>query len=260
MSNSEAYIAGRNKRADWLALRERLIRGDEDAWVAAFADFFKTRLELRYLHPIKLLQQHGTLQGEGFSIAAIQCSLIEFLESTAKGLRKRCINPSWIFQRPPSEKRSFPMACKISDLWSLILAAHPCAAGNAEYFSVSLNYRYIAKGQKLRPYEYSNSKELFVAFLRTREPFSETFNEDDTARDFYTSVRCGLLHEARTKNGWKVWAGSEEGPVANVPSKTLYRDGFQSALLQYIQHYGIILQEDAAYKCAFIRKFDALCE
>lgn len=208
MSNSEAYIAGRNKRADWLALRERLIRGDEDAWVAAFADFFKTRLELRYLHPIKLLQQHGTLQGEGFSIAAIQCSLIEFLESTAKGL----------------------------------------------------NYRYIAKGQKLRPYEYSNSKELFVAFLRTREPFSETFNEDDTARDFYTSVRCGLLHEARTKNGWKVWAGSEEGPVANVPSKTLYRDGFQSALLQYIQHYGIILQEDAAYKCAFIRKFDALCE
>lgn len=208
MSNSEAYIAGWKKRADWLALRERLIRGDEDAWVAAFADFFKTRLELRYLHPIRLLQQHGTFQGEGFSIAAIQCSLIEFLESTAQGL----------------------------------------------------NYRYIEKGQQLGPYEYSKSKELFVAFLRTREPFSETFNEDDTARDFYTSVRCGLLHEARTKNGWKVWAGSEDGPVANVPSKTLYRDGFQSALLQYIQHYGIILQEDAAYKCAFIRKFDALCE
>jgi hypothetical protein len=36
-------------------------------------------------------------------------------------------------------KRGFLMAHKISGLLPLILAARPCAAGNAEYFSVSLN-------------------------------------------------------------------------------------------------------------------------
>ena len=37
------------------------------------------------------------------------------------------------------------MAHKISSLQPLILAARPCAAGNAEYFSVSLRVRYEPK-------------------------------------------------------------------------------------------------------------------
>ena len=45
---------------------------------------------------------------------------------------KRSINPSWISERPPPEKRGFPVAHKISDLPSLILAVRPCTAGNAE--------------------------------------------------------------------------------------------------------------------------------
>ena len=54
-------------------------------------------------------------------------------------------------------------------------------------------------------YEYSSSSDIFISFLTNRMPFKDEFNKDQ-ARDFYISVRCGLLHEARTKNGWTIWA------------------------------------------------------
>jgi len=60
-------------------------------WETAFAEYFHGRLSARYLDPIKVLQDNGTLQGEGFSIAAIQCSLIEFLESTVQGKSYRLL-------------------------------------------------------------------------------------------------------------------------------------------------------------------------
>lgn len=97
-----------------------------------------------------------------------------------------------------------------------------------------------------------------MAFLRDRKPFSLTFS-DTTARDFYAGVRCGLLHEARTKNGWKVWAGTSIGQIADPAKRIVYRDGFQAGLLSYIKEYGTALQADAALQSAFIRKFDDLC-
>jgi hypothetical protein len=84
-------IAGWKTSTDWQALRPRLSAGDFDAWREAFEDFYVTRLSLRYLHPIEVLQQNGTCQGEGFSIVAIQCSLIEFLESTEQGKNYRYV-------------------------------------------------------------------------------------------------------------------------------------------------------------------------
>ncbi len=62
-------------------------------------------------------------------------------------------------------------------------------------------------------YEYSGSKDLYVNFLRTASIFKNNFfsigeNGDivaDTpfnAEQFYSDVRCGLLHEARTKGRW----------------------------------------------------------
>lgn len=83
------HIAGWKTSADWQALRARLMAGVADSWHEAFTDFYETRLSLRYLHPIKTLQDNGTFQGEGFAIVAIQCSLIEFLESTEQGMNYR---------------------------------------------------------------------------------------------------------------------------------------------------------------------------
>lgn len=207
MSNGrDNFIAGWKTPADWNAMRARLMKNDAGTWREAFSDYFETRLNLRYLHPIQVLQDNGTFQGEGFSIVAIQCSLIEFLESTAQGT----------------------------------------------------NYHYLRRGEALRAYEYASSQDVFVAFLRNRMPFSATFNEA-SAQDFYVGVRCGLLHEARTKNGWRIWAEGPVGIVADVPGRIVYRNNFQVALLGYIKAYGERLEGDQDLQQGFIRKFDNLC-
>lgn len=207
MSNDrEAYIAGKRTSADWYALRDTLSVGVPAGWNKAFTEFFEARLALRYLHPIKVLQDYGSSEGEGFSIVAIQCSLIEFLESTTQGK----------------------------------------------------NYRYVRRPEDLGAYEYSSSQSVFVSFLRDQAPFSGTFNEA-AAKDFYASVRCGLLHEARTKNGWRIQAKSSQGEIASPANRIVYRNNFQDALLMYIQSYGAKLPHEKPLQEAFIRKFNGLC-
>jgi hypothetical protein len=201
----ENYIAGWNTAEDWYALRDRLVVGQPHGWQQAFVEFFEARLNLRYLNPIKVLQENGTFQGEGFSIVAIQCSLIELLESAAQGT----------------------------------------------------NYRF-ARGEKLGAYEYSSSQAAFISFLTERAPFSRTFNAA-SALDFYVGVRCGVLHEARTKNGWRIWAEGPPGTIALPDERIVYRNNFQVGLLTYIGSYGERLPHEAALQEAFIRKFDALC-
>jgi hypothetical protein len=201
------FIAGFWTCDDWRRLKLRLtVSGPGSAWDEAFREFLLQRLELRYLNPIRLLQDHGTFQGEGFSIMAIQCSLIEFLESTMTGV----------------------------------------------------NYRHLASGGRLGPYEYSSSSRLFVNFLTLREPFSQCFDEP-LARSFYSGVRCGLLHEATTKDGWRIWANDEMGRIIEPERKIVYRDHFQAALLQLIDNYGKAISSDQALQQAFIRRFDGVC-
>jgi len=204
--NNEYYIAGNKTPADWIAFRERLINErTKDLWREAFEEYFIKRLELRYLHPIKILQDNGTFAGEGFSIMAILCSLIEFLESTYQG--------------------------KI--------------------------YKYIRKGQLLGANEYSSSKEMFISFLKNRKPFISTFDEN-LAKEFYENIRCGLLHEASTKGGWRIWATNNNGLLINKDSKIVYRNNFEIAIREYTEGYGRELQDSPERQEAFIIKFNDL--
>lgn len=200
-------IFGRKTAADWFTARQALVVGQANGWQDAFVDFFRERLTHRYLEPIAALQAFGESRGEGFSIVAIQCSLVEFLESAVQGV----------------------------------------------------NYRYVPRGQPLGLHEYSASRDIFVSFLSNRAPFSATFNVA-SAEDFYASVRCGLLHEARTKNGWRIWAKDASDAVADTTRKILFRDNFQASLLAYLNAYELQLQHDEALQRAFIRKLDHLCQ
>ena len=203
----DIHIAGALTTDDWRAFRPTLVSGDKAVWQKAFTDYFDTRLRLRYLDPIRVLQDNGTFQGEGFSIAAIQCSIVEFLESTLQGK----------------------------------------------------SYRFVRRGgPPLGIYEYSSSSEIFISFLVNRSPFKNDFDED-RARDFYVNVRCGLLHEARTKNGWTIWAKDATGHIIDANNKIMYRNDFQSGLLAYVDWYKQALTSDTAVQEAFIRKFDSLC-
>ena len=139
---------------------------------------------------------------------AIQCSLIEFLESTVQGK----------------------------------------------------SYRLLVKGAPpIGQYEYCRSGEMFESFLMTRAPFSNEFNKD-VAHDFYEGVRCGLLHEARTKNGWVI-SGQHGGRIIEITGdqKAVYRNDFQDALLEFIEWYKTALSSDSVIQAAFIRNFDSLC-
>jgi hypothetical protein len=150
---------------------------------------------------------NGLRQGEGFSIVAIQCSLIEFLESTVQG-------KSYIYSRN----------------------------GNPPV------------GQ----YKYSNSALMFESFLANRTPFNGEFTQQQ-AHDFYVSVRCGVLHEARTKNGWTIRARSKTGRIIDSNLRIVYRDNFQTALGKFVKWYKNELPSNVGLQEALLRKFDSLC-
>ncbi len=205
---NDPVISGSLRASDWVRFKAALhVDGDPARWEEAFRLYYSQRLELRYLHPIKLLQDHGTYQGEGFSIVAIQCSLLEFLAATLEGK----------------------------------------------------SYRFMRKGQTLNPVtEYSKSSEIFIRFLISAEPFRRHF-DIASAADFYENIRCGILHEASTKNGWTITAKSSSGNIIDAVSKVVYRDNFQTALLAFVEDYGRRLPKEAALQSAFLRKLDSLC-
>lgn len=207
-SPKDVQIAGKKTVGDWGICRSKIDGSvDPESWKTAYEYFFKARLQSRYFGPIGILQKSRDLAGEGFSIAAIQCSLIEFLGSIVEGK----------------------------------------------------SYRFRRRGDPAPgPDEYSDSKDMFVRFLSTAIPFNKVFDKS-LALDFYEGVRCGLLHEARPKKGWRIKAGTRAGPILDAAAKVVYRDGMQRAFDEFAEWYGSALLTDKALQEAFIRKFDSLC-
>lgn len=203
-------IAGLKTIADWNNLKLELSDfNNSEVWRVAYQDYYYTRLKHRYLNPIGSIVDDGTYSGEGFSIMAIICSLIEFLESTWQGT----------------------------------------------------NYRMFRKGDApLTANEYSGSSKIFTDFLTLRQPFSSHFNAT-LAEEFYKCVRCGLLHEARTKGRWTISAFSVNNQIVNDTTDEimLYRDAFLSGINNFISQFEHELINSNDRKAAFIRKFDNLC-
>jgi hypothetical protein len=206
-------IAGTNTDKQWMALKNRLqSKPSRRLWASAFCRFYRMRIDTRYLHPIASIQQHDLQQGEGFAIAALFCSLIEFLES--------------------------------------------CERGD--------NFHFICKSKyKLQPHEYSErqASSYFKNFLKTRTPFN-TLIPSTLVDSFYQDVRCGLLHEARTKGGWHISTAPSKGILISQKDGkiTLYRNQLIPALETYFLNYRSRLLVDLATQEAFIRKFDHLCQ
>ena len=206
--HNDVRIAGSRTIADWHTCKATLKVGEApELWTIAFRDFFQERLQTRYFKPIQAIDSICLSQGEGFSIVAIQCSLIEFLGSTLEGTS---------YKYRPDKK--------------------------------------VPLGQ----FEYDDSSKLFVNFLTTALPFKNSFSKAD-AQDFYKSVRCGLLHEARTKNGWTVLSTKAPGAFIDAGNKTIYRRDLQNAFVAFSDLYGNSLPSQNMLQEAFIRKFDSLC-
>ena len=73
-------------------------------------------------------------------------------------------------------------------------------------------------------------------------------------------MRCGLLHEARTKNRWRIKKKDPTGAIVDANQRILFRDNFHDALLRFIEWYKGSLTSNRALQEAFLRKFDSLCD
>lgn len=207
-------IAGDRTIDDWIQLEKQLVIGGDPAyWKIAATEFFYRRLDTRFLRPIHVLQHElkQAKQGEGFSIVALQCCLIEFIESTAQGR----------------------------------------------------NYRFRKAGEPPLDLtkEYGKSGSIFASFLLEREPFKSCFSGDKIQADeFYSSIRCTVLHEASTRNPWRIWADGPTGKFLDLNRKIVYRNNFQLALEQYIAWYVSELPTSRKFQSGLIEKFKHLCK
>lgn len=212
------WIAGTSTEKEWSTLQALLeSKPTTDLWKSAYDEFYQRRIETRYLKPMAAIEAIDADEGEGFAIAALFCSLIEFLET--------------------------------------------CEQGH--------NYKHKAD-PNLTPtkfeYRSSQGRGYFESFLRDREPFKTRF-PSGLIGSFYTDVRCGLLHEARTQGGWVVTTRPSGGNlVSQVGGKIrLFRNELKPALEDYFNDYRARLLADPAplshseTQKAFIRKFAHLC-
>lgn len=202
-------IARYKTARDWRDFRDKFnlpANRCPEIWARAFDEYFYPRLDTRYLQPIEAIMGINRAEGEGFSIMAIYCTLVEFLESTVLGK----------------------------------------------------NYDYKASVET--EIVYPKSESIFISFLENRPPFSGKFN-DGLAKDFYLKIRCGLLHEAKTKGGWRILEVSQDqSTIIDRVEKIVYRNDFQLAIKQFIAWYRSELQMKRQFQEAFVRKFDHLCE
>ncbi len=116
----------------------------------------------------------------------------------------------------------------------------------------------LGHGQHGKDYFYGNSKLLYTGFLVEQEPFSAAFTTEQRAIEFYTEVRCGLVHEGQTKNSWRIWRGQMSDPLIDFDKKAIYRDVMQRQIEAYLDSYCGELASTNELQAAFIRKFDHL--
>ncbi|RWF88529.1 MAG: hypothetical protein EOQ45_32055 [Mesorhizobium sp.] len=104
---------------------------------------------------------------------------------------------------------------------------------------------------------YGDSQKLYVDFLRKEEPFKAHFTKRQ-AEGFYADIRCGLVHEAQTKRGWRIWRGDASQPVIDHTRKIVYRESMRRCITDYLERYRSELLLSTDLQDAFIRKFDYL--
>jgi hypothetical protein len=130
-------------------------------------------------------------------------------------------------------------------------------------------------------YEYKESQKMFTSLLRTASIFENNFwvlNKNNkkvidkpySSSEFYSNVRCGLMHEARTKENWYITATPSTKSVKTEKKFIITEDGkikiyrtvLHHRLLDYLSEYESELRIDSkeseVLRKYFARKLDHL--
>ena len=118
-------------------------------------------------------------------------------------------------------------------------------------------------------YEYKSSDQYFIKFLKSEPIFQNHFfiidgrgnkqgNTPFNAKDFYGSVRCGLMHEARTKKDWRIIAKTQKGVSSNIfitvdeeGVKQIHRTNLHHLLKNYFENVFLFSMNDEVVHTGF---------
>lgn len=133
-------------------------------------------------------------------------------------------------------------------------------------------YKHAEKNEKIENPYYSHAGDMFQRFLIKQKPFKKWIestknNCNKCAQDFYSNVRCALIHEARTKEKWKILISTKhEKEYSDLPidfgNKKIFRDKIGEAFNKYLENYKreILNKSRQNLRRAFIIKFDDLAD
>lgn len=146
------------------------------------------------------------------------------------------------------------------------LLEHLAAVETGQIFCGSNDHPY--KG-----FDYQDNKKLYKAFLRRADIFQGYFFTKNgshppfCAKDFYVNVRCALVHEACTKNNWRIntLACGYPNPDRNLfvrdgHVQRIYRDVMVERIDEYMNRYLTSITHDRDLQFGLARKLDSLCE
>jgi hypothetical protein len=91
------------------------------------------------------------------------------------------------------------------------------------------------------PTTRNNSAKLFAAFFAEHPAFADSTD----GKWFYDNIRCGLLHEAEARGGWRI---RREGPHVDKNSRVSNAVRFFQALRGAVHDYASQLHEDETWK------------
>lgn len=127
-------------------------------------------------------------------------------------------------------------------------------------------------------YQYKDSRKIFVDFLHDEKIFKNHFfvmhdgtkilDKPFNAADFYSNVRCALVHEGKTRKKWTInvrpkTTVSDSVFIKEIGGKyKIYRTFLQKALKQYVDDYlNELRQEDNENSRKYFgRKMDHIYE
>ncbi len=89
------------------------------------------------------------------------------------------------------------------------------------------------------------SREAFNGFFKRCKENGLKLGEfaavyEDLYEDFYKNVRCGILHQGETTNGWRI---RREGPLYDPSAKIINATAFHKALEEALKYYVRTLEE-----------------
>lgn len=105
-----------------------------------------------------------------------------------------------------------------------------------------------------RPDTIRLSKKMF------RDFFNRSTNLVDFIKDgdwFFDEIRCGILHQAETRGGWRIW---RKGPLLDKNKKTINATKFLNEIRLEVRRYAEEIQSNDVCWNNLKKKMEAICQ